>query len=62
MFQIKLLKLSKRIYPSGPQERKMKLESEASAKKSKIITSFFTPQQKEKKVDGFVAYIVIFYG
>lgn len=40
--------MSKRVYLSGAQKRKLKSEAEAVAKKSKSITSFFTPLQKQK--------------
>lgn len=40
---------NKRLYLSGAQKRKIKLETEAAVKKLKPITSFFTPQHQEKK-------------
>lgn len=40
---------NKRVYPSGAQKRRMKLEAEAAVKKLKPITSFFTPQNQENR-------------
>lgn len=40
---------NKRLYLSGAQKRKKHLETEATVKKLKPITSFFTPQHQEKK-------------